>query len=86
MTRRAFRVSYMLDADNVLQQTTFYGESTADAQEYAEGLFHDLIGGFIAIVETGDVGVPDDDVLLGWAEASTPEVIEEMRSPGNVNG
>ena len=77
----------MLDADNVLQQTTFYGDSTADAQEYAEGLFHDLMGGFIAVVETQDVGVPADDVLMGWAEASAadPETVEEMRVPG-VNG
>ena len=87
MARRAFRVAYMRDAESVIQQTTYYGDSTADAEAYGQALFGELSGGYIEVIETGDVGVPDDDVLREWAEMSntTPEAIEEMRVPG-VNG
>ncbi len=87
MARKAWRVAYIEGVDNVLDSTTFYGESRADAEQYATALFKSLEGGVIQVDETGDPGVPDDDVLREWAAEGTlsPAAVEAMRVPG-VNG
>ena len=87
MSRKAWRVAYIEGVDNVLGSTTFYGESRADAESYATALFKSLEGGVIQVDETGDPGVPGDEVLREWAAEGTlsPGEVEAMRVPG-VNG
>ena len=87
MSRRAFRVSYIKDGDQLLGNTTYYGDSTQDALAYGESLFSDLRGGIVGVFELAAADtVPDDSVLRECAEAQSPEVLEEMRVPGVLDG
>ena len=85
MARRAFRVTYIVGGDQLLGNTTYHGDSTADALAYGESLFDELEDGIVEVFELPQAyTVPDDKVLGEWAEAqsTSPEVVEAMRVPG----